>query len=122
MAVGQVPGVRADISEMLDKIRDISSRSKVFQNEGLGVAQAGNIGKTAEFGNVFDAVKTTIGNVSALQGKSEAAKSAYMMGDPNVSLSQVIVSSQKSKLAFEGLVTVRNKCLEAYKEIMNMPV
>jgi flagellar hook-basal body complex protein FliE len=116
MSVSAVGGVRADIAEMLSKIRDVSNRSPVFSN-GLG-----SVEKTGDFGSVFEALKSSVGGVSDLQAKSESVKNAYLLGDPNVSLSQVIVSSEKSKLAFEGLVTVRNKCLEAYKEIMNMPV
>ena len=54
--------------------------------------------------------------------QTEKLKNAYVAGDSSVSMAQVILSSQKSKLAFEGLVTVRNKILEAYKDIMNMPV
>jgi flagellar hook-basal body complex protein FliE len=49
-------------------------------------------------------------------------KQSYMTGDSNVSISQVMMSTMKSKLAFEGLLVVRNKLLDAYKEIMNMPV
>jgi flagellar hook-basal body complex protein FliE len=60
--------------------------------------------------------------VSQLQSETENLKSAYVSGSGNVSLSQVVVASQKSKLAFEGLIAVRNKILEAYKDIMNMPV
>lgn len=116
MSVSAVGGVRADIAEMLSKIRDVSNRSPVFSH---GVS---TVEKPADFGSVFDAMKSTVGGVSDLQAKTESVKNAYLMGDPNVSLSQVIVSSEKSKLAFEGLVTVRNKCLEAYKEIMSMPV
>lgn len=115
MSVIPVGGVRADIAEMLSKIRDVSSRSKVFTHDA-------SVQKTGEFGSVFDAMKSSVSGVSDLQAKTESVKNAYLMGDPSVSLSQVIVSSEKSKLAFEGLVTVRNKCLEAYKEIMNMPV
>jgi flagellar hook-basal body complex protein FliE len=44
------------------------------------------------------------------------------MGDPNVSLSEVMIASQKSSLAFSAMVEVRNKFLEAYKEVMSMPV
>lgn len=116
MTVSAVGGVRADIAEMLSKIRDVSNRSPVFSN---GV---GSVEKTGDFGTVYGALKSSVGGVSDLQAKSESIKNAYLLGDPNVSLSQVIVSSEKSKLAFEGLVTVRNKCLEAYKEIMSMPV
>lgn len=116
MTIGPVGGVRADIAEMLDKIRDLSSRSKAFSHAPHSVESSGN------FGTVFDALKSTVSGVSDLQAKTDSVKNAYLLGDPNVSLSQVIVSSEKSKLAFEGLVTVRNKCLDAYKEIMSMPV
>jgi flagellar hook-basal body complex protein FliE len=33
-----------------------------------------------------------------------------------------MITSQKSKLAFSAMAEVRNKFLEAYKEVMNMPV
>ncbi len=66
--------------------------------------------------------KNALSSVNQAQIDSEKLKNSYVLGDSNVSMSQVIVASQKSKLAFEGLVSVRNKILEAYKEIMNMPV
>ncbi len=36
-------------------------------------------------------------------------KDKYLQGDPNVSLSQVMVVNEKSKLAFEGLIIVRKQ-------------
>jgi len=33
-----------------------------------------------------------------------------------------MIASQKSSIAFEATVQVRNKVVEAYKEIMSMPV
>jgi len=63
-----------------------------------------------------------VSSVNQVQVQSESLKNAYISGDTTVSMSQVIVASQKSKLAFEGLMAVRNKILDAYKEIMNMPV
>jgi flagellar hook-basal body complex protein FliE len=37
-------------------------------------------------------------------------------------LSQVMIAGQKSSIAFEATVQVRNKMVDAYKTIMNMPV
>jgi flagellar hook-basal body complex protein FliE len=116
MAIGNVSGVRADITEMLQKIREVSNKSKVFSQDS--VAPTG----TKSFDNVLSLAKNAISNVNNTQIENEKIKTAYITGEKNVSLSQVIVSSQKSKLAFEGLITVRNKLLDAYKEIMNMPV
>jgi flagellar hook-basal body complex protein FliE len=46
---------------------------------------------------------------------------AYDRGE-NVPLTDVVLSMQKSSLAFEATLQVRNKVMKAYEEIMNMPV
>lgn len=115
MSIGNVTGVRSDIADILDKIRDISNKSTVFNHDTTKT-------ETNAFSKALDMAKTSVDNVSELMSKTENLRNSYVSGDPSVSLGQVVISSQKSKLAFEGLVVVRNKCLEAYKEIMNMPV
>ncbi|MEW8162842.1 MAG: flagellar hook-basal body complex protein FliE [Candidatus Thiodiazotropha endolucinida] len=37
-------------------------------------------------------------------------------------LAQVMIAAQKSSLSFEAMVQVRNKLVEAYKDVMNMPI
>ena len=49
-------------------------------------------------------------------------QTAFDMGDPNLSLADVMIAKEKSGIAFEATMQVRNKVLEAYKTIMNMPV
>jgi flagellar hook-basal body complex protein FliE len=48
-------------------------------------------------------------------------QTAYVRGD-DVSLTDVAIAMQKSSVAFEATVQVRNKILESYKEIMSMTV
>jgi flagellar hook-basal body complex protein FliE len=115
MAINNVSGVRSDINDMLSKIREVSNKSKVF-------TPAPEVGSTKSFDAALSVAKNAITNVSKTQTETDHINNAYMMGDQTISMSQVLVASQKSKLAFEGLVTVRNKLLEAYKDIMNMPV
>ncbi|CSI67451.1 flagellar hook-basal body protein FliE [Vibrio cholerae] len=43
-------------------------------------------------------------------------------GDEGISLSDVMIARNKSSVAFEATIQVRNKLVEAYKELMNMPV
>jgi len=115
MNINHVTGVRADIQQMLEKIREVSQREKVFEH---GKTAAG----PADFSKIMQSTKGLLDNVNEMQLTTDSLKNKYIAGDPNVSLSQVVVSGEKSKLAFEGLIIVRNKCLEAYKEIMSMPV
>jgi flagellar hook-basal body complex protein FliE len=115
MVTNNVGGVRSDISEMLSKIRDISSKTSVFKTDKPEASSANFSNVMQQAGKVVDTVNNSMGNTDSLKEK-------YLQGDPNVSLAQVMLSSEKSKLAFEGLIIVRNKCLDAYKEIMSMPV
>ena len=67
-------------------------------------------------------LKQAIDNVNGLQQETSSLRNSFEMGDKNVSLSDVMIASNKSGLAFDATVQVRNKMVEAYKEIMSMPV
>lgn len=120
MSINNVTSVRTDINEMLTKIREISNNSKVFSS--MNTIKPNSINTSSSFDSVLNVAKEAVAHVNNIQLEDSKVKDAYVAGDANVSMSQVLVASQKSKLAFEGLVTVRNKILEAYKEIMNMSV
>ena len=115
MDINNVQGVRSDINEILLKIREASNRTSVL-------AESKSVTSSHPFGEVMSLVNNSVSKVNTIQNESEVLKNSFILGDKNVSMSQVIVASQKSKLAFEGLIAVRNKILEAYKEIMNMPI
>jgi flagellar hook-basal body complex protein FliE len=54
--------------------------------------------------------------------ESSSLKKSYQLGDPNVTLPEVMMASQTSGIAMSFAIEIRNKSLEAYKEIINMPV
>ncbi len=101
-AGNKLPAVGGDLSSM-------SSTNSV-----------GQVNKSSsDFGNLLtDALKT----VNELQQDTGAKKMAFEMGDRNVTLAEVMVASSKSGIALDATVQVRNKFVEAYKEIMSMPV
>ena len=67
-------------------------------------------------------LKSALDNVNGLQQTSSSLQTRFDMGDRSISLSDVMIASQKSSIAFNATIQVRNKLVEAYKEIMNMPV
>jgi flagellar hook-basal body complex protein FliE len=67
-------------------------------------------------------LKQAIENVNGLQQNTTELRNGYEMGDKNISLSDVMIAANKSSLAFDATVQVRNKMVEAYKEVMSMPV
>lgn len=67
-------------------------------------------------------LKNAIDTVNGVQKESGRLKTAVEMGDRNVSMAEAMIASQKAGVAFEATVQVRNKLIEAYKEVMSMPV
>ncbi len=62
-----------------------------------------------------------LGEVNALQGKAGQAVRDLMTGQRS-NLHEVIVAMSEADLSFRLMMQVRNKLLEAYKEIMRMQV
>ena len=69
-----------------------------------------------------DLLQTAINQVNAIQKESSQLSTRFDMGDRDVSLSDVMIARNKSSVAFEATVQIRNRLIEAYKELMNMPV
>lgn len=109
---------------------DIKANSLYAQMQSMSLEAMGNRqsnveaipavnNSTSDFGSLL---KDAVNKVNDLQQETGAKRTAFELGDPNVTLSQVMVASAKSGIAFDATVQVRNKFVEAYKEIMNMPV
>jgi len=67
-------------------------------------------------------LKQAIDNVNGLQENTSSLRNRFEMGDKQVSLGDVMIAANKSGLAFDATVEVRNKVVEAYKTVMSMPV
>ncbi len=84
-----------------------STYNRIAPSEGAG------------FGNLLT---RAINNVNSLQMESSQLAKQVEMGDGGVSLVRAMIASQKSSVAFQATLQVRNKVAEAYKSIMNMPL
>ena len=80
-----------------------------------------------QYSNIFYSIgfclliKIAVNEVNEAQQASKALKTAYESGE-DIPLTDVVMGIQKSSLAFEATLQIRNKVLKAYEEIMNMPV
>ena len=61
-------------------------------------------------------------SVNQAQTQATNAATAFERGVPGVELSTVMIESQKATVAFRAATEVRNRLVNAYQEIMNMPV
>ena len=69
-----------------------------------------------------DVLKQAVSAVNDQQQQADTLATAFQQGDPNVQMSQVMLSMQKASVSFQAMVEVRNRLVSAYQEIMNMQV
>jgi flagellar hook-basal body complex protein FliE len=105
---------------------DVNASSLMKQLEAMRFEASSSTSVPGVQGNVTtdftDMLKQALSNVNALQKDSSDLKTRFDMGDKSLNLSDVMIAGQKASIAFEATVQVRNKVVEAYKTIMNMPV
>jgi len=69
-----------------------------------------------------DMLGQAINKVSDTQQASNQLATAFEIGKSGVDLTDVMVASQKASVSFQALTQVRNKLVQAYQDIMQMPV
>lgn len=106
----------ANIQSMLQTLRS-------HQAQASGMPGTDIKGLTPEVGktNFGDLVSGALSQVNQTQLQSSEMRSAYDRGE-DLALTDVVLGMQKSSLAFEATLQVRNKVLKAYEDILNMPV
>jgi len=115
----------SDASAVLAQIRDYQSRI-AEQRDYLQQPARPYVGGLAPVGENFSglvtrALRSGIEQVNDLQSKSTEMVNRFESGE-DVPLTDVVLAMQKSSIAFEATLQVRNKVMKAYEDIMNMPV
>jgi len=118
---------RMDINRLLLEMRALKQQTAVF---GPGALTGGDrVNKTGSDhlqstnGPSFsDVMSQAVNKVNEVQQASSSMAEAYVKGDQNIDITDVMVASQKAGVAFDAMVQVRNKLVEAYRDVMNMPL
>ncbi|NLD15594.1 MAG: flagellar hook-basal body complex protein FliE [Gammaproteobacteria bacterium] len=63
-----------------------------------------------------------VNKVNDVQQSASQLATAFEMGQSGVDLSDVMIASQKASVSFQAMTQVRNKLVQAYQDIMQMPV
>lgn len=67
-------------------------------------------------------LKQSIDSVNQSQQASSKLAEAFETGRSDVSLAEVMIASQKASVSFQAMLQVRNKLIDAYKDVMSMPM
>ena len=104
-------------TQLLDQLRALSEQAQ--NNTASSNLAASEDADGLAFSNV---IKDAIDNVNEKQKASAELAKAFELNDPNVPLSEVMIEMQKARVSFEALKQVRNQLINAYKEVMSMPL
>ncbi len=79
---------------------------------------AGGGASTITFG---DTLKSFIVDVNSLQAQAGKAVQDFSSGEA-IEVHDVMVAAEKARTSFDLLLEVRNKTIDAYRELMRIPV
>lgn len=99
-----------EISRVLAEMRALAARSQG------GVAEVSD-----GAGSFGDLLKQSIDAVDQQRHEASSLQRSFEIGETQ-DLASVMIASQKANLSFQAMVTVRNRLVEAYKDVMNMPI
>lgn len=120
MKTGGIDSAR--IESMLAQMKTAAQRPQVGTTNSVSAITGLKKAESTDKVNFSDALKSSLDQVNQTQRTSETLSKNFVLGDDSVSLSDVMIAGQKSNIAFQATVQVRNKLVSAYQDIMNMQV
>lgn len=104
----------------------IDSSRLLAEMQRLSAVASGQTQKPDETNSVAGGFKNVLAEalseVNQAQLQASKMAEAVVRGDPKVTLAEAMIQSQKANIAFEATVQVRNRLIQAYQDIMNMPI
>lgn len=114
---------RSDINALLAQMRELKAQAQGPLGQPNGLEGKANAVAESREAPAFTALfKQAIDAVNQTQQTATNLAQSYEQGDPQVSLSQVMVAAQKASVSFQAVNQVRNRLVEAYQDVMNMPI
>lgn len=102
-----------DVNGLLQQMRALSSEARLQPRTAVPVERG------ADFGSLL---RKSIDGVASAQNNASALADKFERGDPGTDIGSVMVALQRADLSFRAVTEVRNKLVDAYKDIMNMQV
>jgi flagellar hook-basal body complex protein FliE len=103
--------IEMEINKVLTQMRALSS-----EIQGAPQAQPAS---SVSFGDVL---RQSIDSVNEQQAVAKDLVTRFESGAKDVSVAEVMISMQKASLSFQAMNEVRNRLVEAYQQVMNMPI
>ncbi len=103
-------------------MNEINVNQVLQQMRSMSIEASNKPIETATQSDFSMLLKKSIDTVNETQMKSGQLSKSFEMGEADVSLAEVMIASQKASVSFQAMLQVRNKLVDAYKDVMNMPM
>jgi len=103
------------------EINKVLTQMRALQGS-MGLPEPNLAPDTAGGANFGQILGQSIGKVNEQQAISDGLITGFQTGSGTASVAEVMVAMQKASLSFTAMTQVRNKLVDAYQEIMNMPI
>ena len=122
MSVGGIN--TGQIDSMLAMLRNMSAQASPAAAVASPVTPVSDTGNTAGTAKVSfaDALKSSLGEVNQIQQQAQTMGDQFASGNDSISISDVMIATQKANISLQTTVQVRNKLVAAYTDIMNMQI
>ncbi len=86
---------------------------KLTGGSSSGSGEPGDFGKT---------LANALTDASKAEKSADDAANRFAAGDPQMGIHEVMIAAEKANISVRYAVTLKNKLLEAYRELMNTPL
>ena len=116
------------VTSILSQIRSYQSQvsppvasplSEMPRSNAITTLGGGNAPASVSF---TDTLRGALSSVNQAQQTSGTLARDFELGVPGADLAKVMIASQQSQIAFRATVEVRNRLVQAYQDVMNMPL
>lgn len=99
-----------EVSSIYSAYNDTLSSLTNVSNESAG-----------DFSSILDSMMASIDETNTLQNQAESAEIQFALGESD-NTHDLLIAQTKANVALQYTVAVRDKLIEAYREIMNMQI
>ena len=100
---------------------DISTIYSAYNDALSSITGANSDVKSGDFSSILDGMINAIDETNDLQNYAEQAEIEFALGLSD-NTHDLLIAQTKANVALQYTVAVRDKIIEAYKEIMNMQI
>jgi flagellar hook-basal body complex protein FliE len=111
-----------NINSALAQMRVMAQQAQGQERPNLSIPPGGPGEAQTEQVQFSELLGTALQQVNGYSQESARLARSFELGEPGVTLPQVMIAAQKSSLAFEALSQVRNRLVKAYQDINRMGI